>query len=151
MLASKDAGVPVGYIDTVVTHKTISVKNYGGIPIPVQTHEVWGVLMCQSSILVDPCSSKISMTESKKTQGSWHQWYRAKAVNIFSRNFTVIIEDPNNKLKYSRCGQRTYKKHDPIIEPYHGGVSSVQIIYEVDFPRLGLVEPVGDGNFSQEE
>ena len=136
---SRRAGVDPGRIEIMMDNSTISVTNYG-LPIPIEIHPtekvyipqmIFGSLLTSSNYEVD--------RHEAGTNG-----IGAKAANIFSVEFMVIVHDHIRHLKYTqvwnanmtRCGE-------PIIEQYTGKVSSVQVVYKMDFARFKYPVPVG--------
>lgn len=138
---SRRAGIDPGTIEVYMDRKTISVKN-GGTPIPVEMHVsgcyvpdmIFGQLLTSSNY--DPKVIRM---------GCGRNGYGAKLCNIFSTSFCVIIEDHIRHLKYTQVwGINMTIRGEPIIEPYNGTTSSVQVIYTLDFPRFRYADPTID-------
>lgn len=136
---SRRANVDPGKIDIKMSNSTISVTNYG-LPIPVEIHPtekvyvpqmIFGSLLTSSNYEVD--------RHEAGTNG-----IGAKAANIFSTDFMVVVHDNIRKLKYTQIWRENMKKRDdPIIEKYEGKDSSVQITYKMDFARFKYPVPNG--------
>ena len=136
---SRRAGVDPGIIEIEMTNSTISVTNYG-LPIPIEIHPeekvyvpqmIFGSLLTSSNYEVD--------RHEAGTNG-----IGAKAANIFSKEFIVIVNDHIRKLKYTQVWSDNMTiRSEPIIEKYKEKVSSVKIIYKMDFERFKYPVPNG--------
>ena len=144
---SRRAGVDPGIIEVEMTNSTISVTNYG-LPIPIEIHPeekvyvpqmIFGSLLTSSNYEVD--------RHEAGTNG-----IGAKAANIFSKEFTVIVNDHIRKLKYKQVWSNNMtSRTEPIIEKYKDKLSSVQIIYKMDFERFKYSAPNGaEGGYPKE-
>lgn len=136
---SRRKGVDPGRIDVSMNNSTISVTNYG-LPIPVEMHAtgvyvpqmIFGSLLTSSNYEVD--------RHEAGTNG-----IGAKATNIFSTEFSVIVQDHIHHLKYTQIWYNNMtSKSDPIIEEFKGKTSSVQVTYKMDFGRFKYPVPQGD-------
>lgn len=136
---SRRAGVDPGSIDIIMDNSTISVTNYG-LPMPIEIHPkekiyipqmVFGSLLTSSNYEVD-------------RHGAGTNGIGAKAANIFSKEFMVIVHDHIRHLKYTQVWNDNMTKCSPptIIE-YHGTTSSVQVVFKMDFVRFGYDLPNG--------
>lgn len=134
---SRRQGLDPGSIEVMMDHKTISVKNYG-MPIPVEIHPQEGVYVPQMVFGTMLTSSNYERVRNETgTNG-----IGAKATNIFSKQFMVIVEDAVRKVKYTQvwnenmtiCGE-------PVIEQYPRGISSTTVVYVMDFARFSLPVP----------
>lgn len=132
---SRRNGVDPGRIDITMDNTTISVTNYG-MPIPIEMHEtgvyvpqmIFGTMLTSSNYEVD--------RHEAGTNG-----VGAKATNIFSKSFTIIVHDHIRHLKYTQIWSNNMKERsEPKIEQYRGTKSSVQIIYVMDFERFKYTE-----------
>lgn len=136
---SRRANVDPGTIEVVMDNKTVCIKNYG-LPIPVEMHPkehiyvpqmIFGSLLTSSNYEVD--------RHEAGTNG-----IGAKACNIFSSKFMVVVEDSIRHLKYSQIWENNMIVcHEPVIEAYTGKASSVAVIYEMDFARFKYPVPNG--------
>ena len=144
---SRRAGVDPGIIEIEMTNSTISVTNYG-LPIPIEIHPeekvyvpqmIFGSLLTSSNYEVD--------RHEAGTNG-----IGAKAANIFSKEFIVIVNDHIRKLKYTQVWSDNMTiRSEPIIEKYKEKVSSVKIIYKMDFERFKYPVPNGqEGGYPKE-
>jgi DNA topoisomerase II len=144
---SRRAGVDPGRIDIMMDNSTISVTNYG-LPIPIEIHPtekvyvpqmIFGSLLTSSNYEVD--------RHEAGTNG-----IGAKATNIFSTDFMVIVHDHIRHLKYTQVWRTNMtQRGEPNIEQYLGKESSVQIVYKMDFDRFKYPVPNGNtGGYSQE-
>lgn len=132
---SRMVNVDPGCIDIKMNGNMITVTNYGcGIPIVIHhSYNIYVPEMIFSTLY--SIYSYVSI-ESMASNG-----LGAKVVNIFSSKFRVIIYDHINHLKYTQTWNDNMKiRQDPIIEPYQGEISSVQVRYRMDFNRFGLEE-----------
>jgi len=139
---SRRAGVDPGRIDIMMDNSSISITNYG-LPIPIEIHpdeKVYVPQMIFGSLLT---SSNYEVERHEAgTNG-----IGAKAANIFSTEFMVIIHDHIRHLKYTQIWNNNMTiRGDPIIEQYTGKNSSVQVVYKMDFARFGYPVPVTSPN-----
>jgi DNA gyrase/topoisomerase IV subunit B len=137
---SRRAGVDPGRIDIVMNNSTISITNYG-LPIPVEMHPKEGVYVPQMIFgsLLTSSNYEVDRHEAG-TNG-----IGAKAANIFSNEFMVIVHDHIRHLKYTQVWKANMtQKSDPAIEEYSGKESSVQIVYQMDFTRFKYPVPKGE-------
>ena len=136
---SRRAGVDPGRIDVLMDNSTISVTNYG-LPMPIELHPVEGVYVPQLSFGYVLTSSNYEVDRHEAgTNG-----IGAKATNIFSTEFIVIVHDHVRHLKYTQVWDTNMiNRSEPIIESYHGKISSLQVIYKMDFARFNYPVPNG--------
>lgn len=137
---SRRAGVDPGRIEIIMNNSTISVTNYG-LPIPVEIHPKEGVYVPQMIFgsLLTSSNYEVDRHEAG-TNG-----IGAKAANIFSTEFMVIVNDHIRHLKYTQIWNANMSQcGEPLIEHYNGGISSVQIVYTMDFARFKYPIPNGD-------
>lgn len=137
---SRRAGVDPGRIEVLMNNSMISVTNYG-LPIPIEIHPVKNVYVPQM-IFGD-------LLTSSNYEGPRHEagtnGIGAKATNIFSKEFMIIVHDHIRQLKYTQVWRNNMLNRDePIIEPYPTGPSSVQTVYKMDFERFKYPKPEGD-------
>jgi DNA topoisomerase-2 len=130
---SRAAGIEPGPIYINMSDNMISVKN-GGRVIPIEMHLTEGVYnpeLCFGTLLTSS-----EYTGDRQTAGT--NGIGAKATNVFSKQFAVIIFDPWRHLKYTQVWNDNMLATDgPIIESYDGTDSSTEVIYEADFARFG--------------
>jgi len=136
---SRRAGYDPGEIVVSMDNSTISITNYG-LPIPVELHPeekvyipqmIFGSLLTSSNYEVD--------RHEIGTNG-----IGAKAANIFSKEFMVIVIDHIRHLKYTQVWNENMTiRGEPIIVATNEKVSSVQIVYKMDFARFGYPVPNG--------
>ena len=134
---SRRAGFDPGRIDIMMNNSTISVTNYG-LPIPIEIHPtekvyvpqmIFGSLLTSSNYEVD--------RHEAGTNG-----IGAKAANIFSTEFMVVVHDHIRHLKYTQIWNANMtRRGEPLIEEYTGGTSSVQVVYKMDFARFKYPVP----------
>lgn len=133
---SRRAGVNPGKIEIIMDSQYVTVTNYG-LPIPIEIHEdtqmyvpemILGNLLTSSNYGVD--------RHEAGTNG-----IGAKATNIFSKEFEVVIFDGIRHLKYEQKWKNNMlEKAEPVITKYNGKTSSVTIKYKMDFARFGYTE-----------
>jgi DNA topoisomerase-2 len=124
---------PVGTIDIDVYGDYISVKNYGN-PILIKRNLKEGIYNPQ--LIFGKLLVGSNFGDERK--GAGMNGIGAKATNVFSVEFTVIIEDSVNHLSYSqRWTNNMTNVTEPIITEYSGLTNSVNIIYRADMPRFG--------------
>jgi len=144
---SRRAGVDPGDIEIMMDNSTISMKNYG-LPMPIEIHPKEGVYVPQMILgsLLTSSNYEVDRHEAG-TNG-----IGAKATNIFSKEFMVIVEDNIRNKKYIQIWNNNMKERsEPQIEEYKGEKSSVQIVYKMDFERFKYGEPKGkEGGYPEE-
>ena len=156
-LITREDGEDPGEIVVKMNNLEISIKN-GGFPIPIELSSrgteyvpefILGTLMTSSNY-EDKDSINEKDNKNKKAierRGAGMNGIGAKAMNIFSKYFKVIIHDHYRKKKYSQVWTDNMRnKEEPVITNYYDKKSSVEIIYQLDFERFGYqpVEKVGN-------
>lgn len=134
---SRRAGVDPGKIDILMNNRVISVTNYG-LPIPVEIHPEQQIYVPQMIFGTLLTSSHYEVERHEAgTNG-----IGAKAANIFSTEFMIIVHDHVRHLKYTQVWNSNMTiRGEPAIEPFTGKQSSVQIVYVMDFARFGYPLP----------
>lgn len=144
---TRQALAPAGRIEVIMNEKHVSVTNYG-LPVPLginaQTGKyapemIFGMMLTSSHYATD------------RTQMIGTNGIGGKAANIFSKMFKIIInnaealfQDGTAGVQYVQVWEDNMKVcHPPTFTPYKGKVSSIQIIYEMDFARFGYDQNVG--------
>ena len=137
---SRRGNVDPGCIEIIMDNSTISITNYG-IPIPIEIHPeekvyvpqmIFGSLLTSSNYEVD--------RHEAGTNG-----IGAKAANIFSKEFMIIVKDHTRQLKYTQIWNDNMTiRSEPIIEKSKDKISSVQIVYKMDFERFKYQSPDGE-------
>jgi DNA topoisomerase-2 len=136
---SRRAGVDPGCIEILMDNSSISITNYG-LPIPIEMHPVEKVYVPQMIFgsLLTSSNYEVERHEAG-TNG-----IGAKAANIFSKEFMLIVHDHIRQLKYTQVwNNNMIDRGEPIIEQYEGKLSSVQVVYKMDFARFGYPVPNG--------
>lgn len=137
-----------GEVNVLMTNNMISIINYG-LPMPIETHPD------------DPTKYIPELSFGRLLTSAHYEGERnesgtngvgSKATNIFSKKFTCIIHDSVRHLKYTQNWYNNMRVvEEPEILPYNGKISSVQIIYEMDFARFGYPLPNGnEGGYPKE-
>lgn len=136
---ARKAGVDPQYIDIQMDSHTVTVTNFG-LPIPIEIHPteriynpqlIFGNMLTSQNYEVD-------------RHGIGTNGIGAKATNIFSKRFMVIIHDAIRHVKYTQIWTNNMiDVSAPIIEQYVGTVSSVTVSYLMDFVRFGYDVSVG--------
>lgn len=124
--------VKPGVIEITMTDDIITVKN-GGLSIPIEKNEK-GIFI--------PEMIFGRLRTSSNYSGDRHEvginGIGAKAANIFSKYFSVTIENSNNKLRYyQEWNENMSVKSEPHISSYSGRTSSTEISYVADFEYFG--------------
>jgi len=129
---SRRAGIDPGKIEITMNNSTITVINHG-LPIPVEMHPEEKVYVPQ--MIFGSLLTSSNYTQDRHEAGT--NGIGAKAANIFSKEFIVIVKDHIRNLKYTQTWLENMTIcNEPIIEPYTGTTSSVQITYKMDFARF---------------
>jgi DNA topoisomerase-2 len=138
---SRVAGVDPGKIDIQMTNKSVSITNYG-LPIPVEMHPEYNE-WAPKIIFGYPNTSSHYVDDRGTSIGV--NGLGAKATNIFSLKFIIVIYDGvRNKRYQQEWTDNMTNVSEASITDYEGTQSSTQIIYNTDFERFGLKVP--DGN-----
>lgn len=140
---SRRKGVDPGKIDITMNNSTISITNYGA-PMPVEIHPE----LEEEKIYIPEISFGRLLT-SRHYETDRHEagtnGVGSKATNIYSKNFTVVVQDHVRHKKYTQTWtENMIYCHNPDIVPYNGKVSSVQVIYLADFARFNYEVPNGE-------
>jgi DNA topoisomerase-2 len=137
---SRRMGTDAGKIDILMNNSHISITNYG-LPMPVEEHpDAPGKYVPEVSFgrLLTSRHYENERNESG-TNG-----IGSKATNIFSKEFTCIVHDHVRHWKYTQTWRNNMREvSNYLLEPYNGKISSVQIVYKMDFTRFGYPEPDG--------
>lgn len=135
---SRRAGVDPGKIEILMDNQTISVTNYG-LGIPVEFHPEEGVYV--PHMIFGFLLTSSNYVEDRHEAGT--NGIGAKAANIFSKEFMVIIHDHIRHLKYTQVWYENMTiAGEPIIEKYTEKISSTQVVYKMDFARFKYPVPV---------
>jgi DNA topoisomerase-2 len=123
----------VGNIEVEMDNHVVSVKNYG-LPIPIQKHpdtDLWVPEMILGQLLT-------SSNYKTERHEAGINGYGSKLINIFSTWFYVEIYDGFNKKHYQQLWENNMRTcHEPKIEKYNNKLSSVKIMYHLEFPKFG--------------
>lgn len=138
---SRRSKVDAGKIEIEMSNSTISITNYG-LPIPVElTKDRHGKEVYVPHLSFGYLLAGSNFTKERHEAGK--NGIGAKATNIFSKQFAVIIHDHIRHLKYTQIWLNNMSEcGEPLIEQYSGKISSVQIIYLLDFERFGYPLPI---------
>lgn len=157
---SKDLKINPGVVRVKMNNMEISVYNEG-LPIPVEKNEegiyvpemIFGELLTSSNYDSENEDDMEEELKTKKIDGAGTNGIGAKAVNIFSTFFKIIIHDHIRKLKYTQVWKNNmHEKEEPEITPYKGRTSSVEVVYHMDFKRFKYDPVLKIGNpFTDEE
>ena len=136
---SRRAGIDPGVIDVSVDEQYVSITNYG-LPIPIEIHPVEKMYVPQM-IFGSLLTSSNYEVEERSEAGT--NGIGAKAANIFSKEFTILIKDHIRKLSYSqRWEDNMQVVGEPKISPFSEKTSSVSVVYKMDFERFGYPDKV---------
>jgi len=137
---SRRNGVDPGKIEMTMDNSMITVKNFG-LPIPIEIHPTEKIYVPQ--MIFGSTLSGSNYEVDRHEAGT--NGIGAKAANIFSKFFRVIIFNHIMHLKYSQIWRENMTiREDPIIEQYDGNISSTEVSYILDFARFKY--PVPNGN-----
>src|SRR6185437_13331717 len=131
---SRRSGCKVDEIVVTMNKTNISVKNYG-LPIPIEKVPNTDIWLVQKIFGQLRTSSHYTETERHEvgTNG-----VGSKATNIFSKKFTVVVENATLGKKYTQVWEDNMKIcNPPTIVNYKGAQSSVMIDYLMDFKKFG--------------
>lgn len=137
---SRRAGVDPGKIEISVNRSTVSIKNYG-LPIPIELTDEKDMYVPQ--MIFGELLTSSNYDNERLDAGT--NGIGAKATNIFSNEFMVIIESHTRHLKYTQVWNNNMRTcGEPTIEKFKGKHSSVQVVYNMDFARFNYPIPNGD-------
>lgn len=137
---SRRMGTDAGKIEVLMDNSRISITNYG-LPMPVEIHPDEPTKYVPEVSFGRLLTSGHYETERNE---SGTNGVGSKATNIFSKEFSCIVVDHIRQLKYTQTWINNMREVGaPLIEKYTGKISSVQIIYKMDFTRFGYPEPEG--------
>ena len=136
VIRSRERGFDPKEIVVTMDDQTIAITNYG-CPIPVVKHEKenkWVPEMIFSDFL-----SSSNYNPTKVRSGIGLNGLGIKLVGVFSKTFTVALEDHINHLSYVQTFRGNLEHIDaPVVKAFKGTSSSVTITYTLDFPYFGL-------------
>ena len=131
---SREKNHEIGEITISMDNRRIRIRN-GGVPIPIQIHDVhkiWTPTLIFQELLTS------STYQKKKRTGIGQNGYGAKLTNIFSGFFSVEVGDPYNKRKFYQVWQNNRSSwSEPIITEGYSSEPYVEISFEMDFTRFG--------------
>jgi len=157
--ASRRAGIKPERIDVTADSKEITITNYG-LHIPVKKisinkekgnskvveykegDEEWCWL---PAFIFGVFRSSNNYDKGVKRMGCGRNGFGAKITNIFSKRFTVTVEDPDNKKRFVGTWTDNMFKDDPTRKPeitvsddatIKSG--SVSVSWLLDFDRFGM-------------
>ena len=138
VIRSRKAGIEPCRIDILMDNSTITIINYG-LPIPIEMHPIRNIYIPQMIFGSIYSSFDYDFYEHKIT----HNGIGVKVTNIFSTEFKIIIHDHVRKLKYTQVWNNNMTDcSEPVITSYNGDISSVQVVYKMDFARFGYRVPI---------
>ena len=157
--ASRRASINPGKIEINMDSKVISIKN-GGLHIPVKKvtlKKSGGDISLETyngegddfiwlpQFIFGQLRSSNNYDKGVKRMGCGRNGFGAKLTNIFSKNFKVIVEDPEHKLRFTGVWKDNMFKDTPDAKPEvevkevksikHG---SVCIEWLMDFDRFEM-------------
>ncbi|AYV86173.1 MAG: topoisomerase IIA [Solumvirus sp.] len=128
-----EGDIDPGIIVVEATTKEIRVKN-GGIPIPVEIHPEEKIYVPEMIFSHFKAGSNLG---EHRTEAGMNA-IGIKAVNVFSTKFSIDIYDHIRHKRYQQTWTDNMGRALPhVITSYDGSESSVEIIYSLDYPRLG--------------
>jgi DNA topoisomerase-2 len=136
VIRSRERGFDPKEIVVTMNDTMISITNYG-CPIPVVKHEKEGKWVPEM-IFSDFLSSS-NYNPKKVRSGIGLNGLGIKLVSVFSKAFTVDLDDHVNRLSYTQTFRDNLLNIDaPIIKPFKGASSRVEIKYTLDFGYFSL-------------
>lgn len=159
--ASRRAGVNPERIDVAATNKEITITNYGlHIPVKkisiiedkgnkkvVEYQENAGQTYWLPAFIFGVFRSSNNYDKGVKRMGCGRNGFGSKLTNIFSKLFTVTVEDPDNHLRFVGTWRDNMFMHDPTIEPEINITEDKSIIkgkvsvtWHLDFERFGMLD-----------
>jgi len=136
VIRSRERGFDPKEIAVTMDDQTITITNYG-CPIPVVKHEKenkWVPEMIFSDFL-----SSSNYNPKKVRSGIGLNGLGIKLVSVFSKTFTVSLEDHVNHLSYVQTFRENLLHVDaPTVKPFKGTSSSVEVRYTLDFAYFGI-------------
>lgn len=136
VIRSRERGFDPKEIVVTMDDTTISITNYG-CPIPVVKHEKEGKWLPEM-IFSDFLSSS-NYNPKKVRSGIGLNGLGIKLVSVFSKAFTVDLDDHVNQKSYTQTFRENLLHIDaPVVKPFKGSSSRVQIRYTLDFGYFSL-------------
>jgi DNA gyrase/topoisomerase IV subunit B len=136
VIRSRERGFDPKEIAVTMDDQTITITNYG-CPIPVVKHEKenkWVPEMIFSDFL-----SSSNYNPKKVRSGIGLNGLGIKLVSVFSKAFVVDLDDHVNHLSYTQTFRENLQHIDPpVVKPFKGTSSRVQVRYTLDFAYFGL-------------
>ena len=136
IVRSRQSGINPGKIIMSMDRNTVIIRN-GGVPIPIEIKQ--GTLIYIPELIFG------TLLTSSNYEGERHGIGRngigAKACNIYSKYFKVVVADSIRKLLYTQVWtDNMLVRTDPVIEPYASSESFVETTYVMDFERFKYKE-----------
>ena len=134
---SRRAGVDPKLIRMDMTQSTITITSYG-IPIRIEVEPKSGLYLPE--FVFGTLLTGSNFTDEQHEIGK--NGIGAKAVNIYSKRFSIRVLDAVRKLSYfQQWKNNMLERSDPLIEIYNGSESSVTVSYFADFARFHYAVP----------
>ena len=133
-VASRLRSVDPGIIEMKVSNDTVEITNYG-LTLPVEKHPEYGVWTVE--LLFGNMRTSTNYGEDNTGAGTYG--IGVKGVNILSSWFRVVVLDHFNHVEYTQeWWNNMREKSDPIITPYRGTGSMVQVTFNPDFSHINV-------------
>lgn len=134
---SLQAGVDPYQIEVNMTDTRITIKNYG-LTIPIELNEK-GIYIPQ--MIFGRLRTSSNYSGDRHAVGI--NGIGAKAANIFSKEFKVVIENAKMGKKYIQTWKNNMSEvSEPTIIPFKGKRSSTEVSYVADFDYFGYPDLV---------
>jgi DNA gyrase/topoisomerase IV subunit B len=130
---SRNHGVDPGNIDILMDDKIISITNYGS-PLTTEKYNTYK----DDIHLPELIFGKFVRSNKNDYNGDMvSNKIGVKVVGVFSTDFSVVIHNSKEKKKYTQQWKNNMiEVNRPVITHYEGEVSSVQVIYSLDFEKF---------------
>ena len=133
---SRAAKVATPAIIVTVEGNRVTVKS-GGLPLPVKInkeHQKYEPFMSFGKF-------RTGTNYKDGRIGSGCNGIGAKATNVMSSEFTIVVQDAIRHLQYTQTWLNNMESYsDPEIVPFDGVQSTVEVSYVADFVRLNYPE-----------
>lgn len=142
--------IPVERKYIIKKGKEYEVLDYDALPKKEQTKHtpIW-----LPSYIFGQLRTGSNYDDKEERMGSGRNGFGSKLTNLFSKKFTVIIEDPYNKKRYTGVWRDNMfqtsdnvdqKAEDTVVVDKNIKKGSCKVIWEADFARFGCISYTPD-------
>lgn len=133
---AKEMDIDPGYIYIHMEDSRMTVSNIGGRGILVEIHKEEKVY--NPELIFGNLLAGSSFGTGGGAHGSGRYGIGAKSTNVYSREFSVYVDDPITGKNYSQTWHDNMSRMSSPLIGASRGKSEVTISFVLDFPRFGV-------------